>query len=120
MRATALTKLRPNAKWTMRGNVIEWEDEKQTQPTEEELDVKEAELQAEYDAQKYARRRKLEYNSLNQFELMTDDAANSTTTHADAIGVIKAKWPKDNSGEPEVVEEEEEEEFVAEDPPATS
>ena len=29
---------------------------------------------------------------------MTDDAANSTTTHAEAIDAIKAKWPKDNSG----------------------
>ena len=29
---------------------------------------------------------------------MTDDAANSTTTHADAIEAIKTKWPKDNSG----------------------
>ena len=39
-----------------------------------------------------------EYDALNQFELMTDDAANGTTAHADAIAVIKTKWPKDNSG----------------------
>ena len=56
------------------------------------------ELEAEYDAQLYARNRKPEYDALNQFELMTDDAANSTTAHADAIAVIKTKWPKDNSG----------------------
>ena len=55
-------------------------------------------LQAEYDSQEYARNRKAEYDALNQFELMTDDAANSTTTHADAIAAIKSKWPKDNSG----------------------
>ena len=55
-------------------------------------------LQAEWDAQEYARNRKAEYVALNQFELMTDDAANSTTTHADAIVVIKTKWPKNNTG----------------------
>jgi hypothetical protein len=48
----------------------------------------------EYDAQAYARTRASEYNALNQFELMTDDAANSTTTHADAIAAIKLKHPK--------------------------
>ena len=51
-------------------------------------------LQAEYDAQAYARSRKIEYDALNQFELMTDDAINDTTTHLDAINVIKAKYPK--------------------------
>ena len=51
-------------------------------------------LQAEYDAQAYARSRKIEYDALNQFELMTDDAINDTTTHLDAINAIKAKYPK--------------------------
>jgi len=51
-------------------------------------------LQAEYDAQAYARSRKIEYDALNQLELMTDDAINGTTTHLDAINVIKAKYPK--------------------------
>ena len=55
-------------------------------------------LQAEYDAQEYARNRKEEYDALNQFELISDDDANGTTTHKDAIAAIKTKWPKDNSG----------------------
>jgi len=46
------------------------------------------------DANEYARNRKTAYDALNQFELMTDDAANSTTTHADAIAAIKAEFPK--------------------------
>mgnify|MGYP006120696689 CR=1 FL=1 len=58
------------------------------------ITAKATELQASYDAQEYARARKSEYNALNQFELMTDDAANSTTTHADAISAIKTKYPK--------------------------
>ena len=50
--------------------------------------------QAEYDALAWKRSRQAEYDALNQFELMTDDAANGTTTHADAIIAIKTKYPK--------------------------
>ena len=70
----------------------------QTPPTEAEIDTKLKELLAEYDAQEYARKRKVEYDALNQFELISDDDANGTTTHKDAIAAIKTKWPKDNSG----------------------
>ena len=57
-----------------------------------------ARLQAAHDVQEYARNRKEEYDALNQFELISDDAINGTTTHKDAIVTIKTKWPKDNSG----------------------
>lgn len=50
--------------------------------------------QAEYDAQEYARNRKAKYDALNQFELISDDSINGTTTHKDAILAIKAKYPK--------------------------
>ena len=70
----------------------------QTPPSDSAWQAEQTRLQAIYDALEYARERKFEYNALNQFELMTDDAANSTTTHADAIAAIKTKWPKDNSG----------------------
>ena len=73
-------------------------NEGQTPPTEAEIDTKFAEMQAEYEAQTYARNRKEEYNALNQLELISDDDVNGTTTHKDAIAAIKAKWPKDNSG----------------------
>jgi hypothetical protein len=42
----------------------------------------------------YARSRKEAYDLLNQFELMTDDASNGTTTHAEAIAAIKLAHPK--------------------------
>mgnify|MGYP003326025350 CR=1 FL=1 len=70
----------------------------QTPPTEKEIDTELARLQAEYDAQEYARNRKAEYDALNQLEMQFDDKKNSTTTWDDAIDAIKAKWPKDNSG----------------------
>ena len=62
--------------------------------TWDEVLIKKTELVTEYDAQEYARSRKVEYDLLNQFELMTDDAINDTTTHLDAINAIKAKYPK--------------------------
>ena len=49
---------------------------------------------AEYDAQEYARNRKIEYDALNQFELLSDDAVNGTTTYKNAITAIKDKYPK--------------------------
>ena len=55
-------------------------------------------MQDEWDAKDYARNRRSEYHALNQFELISDDAINGTTTHKDAIEAIKTKWPKDNSG----------------------
>ena len=42
----------------------------------------------------YSGARKIAYNQLNQFELMTDDAINGTTSHLDAIQAIKDKYPK--------------------------
>ena len=56
--------------------------------------AKQTELELEWTAQEYARSRKIEYDALNQLELMTDDAINGTTTHLDAINEIKAKYPK--------------------------
>ena len=42
----------------------------------------------------YNEKRKEEYDKLNQFELISDDSINGTTTHKDAILAIKAKYPK--------------------------
>lgn len=45
LRAEALAKLKPNAKWQMFGDDITWLDESQTQPTEEEIAAKTTELE---------------------------------------------------------------------------
>ena len=65
-----------------------------TLPTEAEIQIEIVRLQAAYDAQAYARSRKEEYDTLNQFELISDDANNGTTTHKDAVNAIKSKYPK--------------------------
>ena len=62
--------------------------------SEAELNSEVIRLQAEWDAQEYARNRKTEYDALNQFELISDDDVNGTTTHKDAIAAIKTKYPK--------------------------
>ena len=55
-------------------------------------------LVAEFNTLLYARTREKEYNTINQLELLSDDAINDTTTYADAISAIKTKWPKNNTG----------------------
>ena len=90
----AIFSLRPNAKLVMTGDVIEWMDDIQTQPTEAEITAEISRLQAEYDSQEYARARATEYAALNQFEMQFDDQVNGTTTWVDAINDIKARFPK--------------------------
>ena len=91
----ALQSLKPNAEWIYKNNELNWKDTEQTEPTQSEIDAEIVRLQAEYDAQAYARSRKAEYDQLNQFELISDDSINGTTTHKDAILAIKAKYPKE-------------------------
>ena len=95
----ALGELEPNAGYNVVNDVVNWHSENENpMPSDSAVETKALALQAEHVSLKYQRDRKSEYDVLNQLELMTDDTANSTTTHATAIGVIKTKWPKDNSG----------------------
>ena len=59
-----------------------------------DIETKLAELQAAFDAKDYQRKRKTAYDLLNQFELISDDAINGTTTHKDAVLAIKVAHPK--------------------------
>ena len=90
----ALQSLKPNAEWVLRGDVLEWLDSGQTEPTTLELSNEVTRLQAVYDSQLYARTRKAKYDLLNQDEMRYDDVKNSTTTWVDAIDTIKAAHPK--------------------------
>ncbi len=59
-----------------------------------QITTKHAELVTGYSNKEYARKRKAKYDALNQFELISDDAINGTTTHKDAILAIKSEFPK--------------------------
>ena len=74
--------------------ILVWKSPGKTEPSQSAIEAKMVELQEEWDSQEYARKRKVEYDALNQFELITDDAINGTTTHIDAIKAIKKKYPK--------------------------
>ena len=63
-------------------------------PSESDIDAKQIELQAEWDSQEYARKRKSEYDALNQLEMQYVDEEDGTTTWNDAIAAIKTKYPK--------------------------
>ena len=91
----AITNLTESTKFNLHEeNVIEWYDTDLIQPTLSAIDAEVTRLQGVYDGQAYARARKAKYDLLNQFELMTDDASNGTTTHAEAIAAIKLAHPK--------------------------
>jgi len=90
----ALLNLRPNAQFSLNGDVIVWHDTIQTQPTDAEISTEENRLQAEYDSQEYARNRKAEYDQLNQFEMQFNDDRDGTTTWVDKINEIKGRHPK--------------------------
>jgi type II secretory pathway component PulK len=94
-KADALISLRPNAQWAMRGDVLEWLDTEQTQPTDAEIDAEVIRLQAEYDAKQYARDRASAYPSMqDQLDMQYWDGVNGTTTWQDAIEAVKTGNPK--------------------------
>jgi len=95
----ALLSLRPNSQFDLRTTegvqVLTWNDKGQTEPTQAEIDTEIIRLQAEYDAQEYARNRKAEYPAIaDQQDMQFHDAIDGTTTWQDAIQAVKTKYPK--------------------------
>ena len=81
---------------SINGVLAESEDEEVqewllTNTPEPEFTAEELELQASTEYQKL---RKAEYDKLNQFELIAEDAINGTTIYKDTIANIKAMYPK--------------------------
>ena len=92
----ALNSLTPLAKWTLRyesgGDVLEWHSDDITQPTQSELDAEVTRLQAEYDAQAYARSRKTEYPTIEEcVHAILDDDLDALQVLRQAV---KDKYPK--------------------------
>ena len=90
----AILSLKPNAKFTVRGNeTIEWLDDTETQPSDTEIQNEIDRLQAEYDALEYQRKRKAEYPTIEELVVAlydTDDKAAIDAKRA----AVKAKYPK--------------------------
>ena len=94
----ALLRLTPGAQWVLRGDEysgLEWLDETQTKPTEEEVVQKIAELEYKKEVEEYKQQRAAEYPSMaDQQDMQFHDAVNGTTTWKDAIQAVKDKYPK--------------------------
>jgi len=90
--ADALLSLRPGAEWAVRGDVIEWLDETQTQPTEEEIQAKIVELQADYDSKQYQRDRAAAYPSWQ--DQLDNIFHNGIDAWKADIQAIKDQYPK--------------------------
>ena len=95
----ALTSLRPKAEWVLRGDLIEWLDSEQTEPTKAEIDAEILRLQAEHDAQAYARNRQAEYPSINDlivalWENVVEERASAVVSLEADRQAVKTKYPK--------------------------
>jgi uncharacterized small protein (DUF1192 family) len=88
----ALKQLRPNAKWLIRNDDLEWYDTEQTQPTDEEIQAEIDRLEAEYEAKEYQRLREKEYPSYaDQFDIIFHEGIDAWKAK---IQEVKAKYPK--------------------------
>ena len=73
--------------------ITNWRSPEGKEPTNEAIQAKIAELQAEYDAQEYARNRKAEYPDMgSQLNKIYDDGL--TKWKSEMVDPIKAKYPK--------------------------
>jgi len=91
----AIRSLNPNAHFAVRGDDIEWLDTNQNQPTEAEITAEISRLQAEYDAQAYARSRASEYPPITDYldGVVKGDQA-QIDAYIAACQAVKAKYPK--------------------------
>ena len=94
----AVCSLKPNVTFRTDGDSItEWDinNTNEIQPTDAEIDAEIIRLQAEYDAQAYARKRAEAYPSLSdQMDMIMKDNRDGTKTHQTACEAVKKKYPK--------------------------
>ena len=89
----AVNAILPNADCRIEDEKITIWREDSTEPTQIEIDAKLVELQAEYDAQEYARNRASEYPSLLELTVALYDTDDKSAVEAKRAAV-KAKYPK--------------------------
>jgi hypothetical protein len=94
----ALISLTPNAQWTLNGDDysgLDWLDEDQTQPTEQECIAEAARLQVAYAALEYQRLRAPEYPPITDYldGIAKSDQA-QINAYIAACQAVKTKYPK--------------------------
>jgi hypothetical protein len=91
--AQAIHSLDASAEFSIREDIITWITDEIAQ---EDIQSELSRLQAEYDGLQYQRDRASEYPSFgDQLDMQYWDGINGTTTWADSIQAVKAKYPKD-------------------------
>ena len=95
----AILAIKADAQVSVRGedvNQITWHDGNPTNITKEQILAKQTELQAEYDSQDYARKRKSEYPSFaDQLDKIYHDGIDKWKD--EMIKPVKDKYPKESS-----------------------
>ena len=82
----ALTSLTPNAQWILRGDELVWLDTEQTQPSQEDIVQKIAELEYIEEVEEYKRVRELAYpSSGEQFDKIFHDGVDAWKADIQAI-----------------------------------
>ena len=91
-KSNAILSLRPNSKWVLRGDSLEWHDTEQSQPTDAEIVTELVRLQAQYDANEYQRQRAQEYPSIpDQLDTLYHSGLDAWKAQ---IKTVKDKYPK--------------------------
>lgn len=94
----ALQSLTPGAQWVLRGDDyagLEWLDEAQTQPTEEECLAESLRLEAEYEALEYQRLRAPEYPPVEDYvDGIVKGDQEQVDAYIAACLAVKEKYPK--------------------------
>ena len=96
----ALFSLRPNAKWILRDETIEWLDTEQTQPTDAEIQDEITRLEADYAAKQYARDRKEAYPQISDQLDMLWHAIDAGTLDKTSDFYTSLKQVKDDNPKP--------------------
>ena len=93
----ALHNLKSGATWSLNGNTydgLEWLDETQTKPTQEEVETEVSRLQIEYNITEYQRQRAPEYPPIGDQLDALFHAGVFPPEMAAQIQAIKDKYPK--------------------------
>ena len=89
-KSDAILNLIPNAKFAINEGVLIWDDERE-QPTDEEIQAKLSELQAEYEANQYQRDRAVAYDPIPE---QLDQIYHDMDGWKAKIKAVKDKYPK--------------------------
>ena len=88
----AIHSLKPEAEFVIRGDELDWLSPDIDKPSDDEIDTEIKRLQAEYDAQEYARKREAEYPSIpDQLDEIYHNGVNAWKAE---IKKTKDKYPK--------------------------